>query len=88
MQMILSIACAALRLTPAEAISAATVNGAYALGRAHRLGSLEAGKQADLLVIDLDDYREIPYYFGVNHCVMAVKGGRIIYQARWPAGSG
>src|SRR6516165_8465854 len=80
MQMILSIACAALHLTPAEAISAATLNGAYALRRAHRLGSLEPGKQADLVVMDLDDYREIPYYFGVNHCVMAVKCGRIIYQ--------
>jgi imidazolonepropionase len=80
MQMILSIACAALRLTPAEAISAATLNAAYALRRAHRLGSLEPGKQADLVVMDLDDYREIPYYFGVNHCVMAVKCGRIIYQ--------
>ena len=80
MQMILSIACAALRLTPAEAISAATLNAAYALRRAQRLGSLEPGKQADLVVMDLDDYREIPYYFGVNHCVMAVKCGRIIYQ--------
>jgi len=82
MQMILSIACAALRLTPAEAISAATLNAAYALRRARRLGSLEVGKQADLVVMDLDDYREIPYYFGVNHCVAAVKGGRIIYQDR------
>jgi imidazolonepropionase len=82
MQMILSIACAALRLTPAEAISAATLNAAYALRRAHRLGSLEPGKQADLVVMDLDDYRKIPYYFGVNHCVMAVKAGRIIYQDR------
>ena len=82
MQMILSIACAALRLTPAEAISAATLNAAYALRRAQRLGSLEPGKQADLVVMDLDDYREIPYYFGVNHCVMAVKAGRIIYQDR------
>ena len=80
MQMILSIACAALHLTPAEAISAATFNAAHALRRAHRLGSIEPGKQADLVVMDLDDYREIPYYFGVNHCVMAVKGGRIIYS--------
>lgn len=80
MQMILSIACNTLRLTPAETICAATLNAAYALRRAHRLGSLAPGKQADLVVMDLDDYRKIPYYFGVNHCVMAVKGGRIIYQ--------
>jgi imidazolonepropionase len=82
MQLILSIACAALRLTPAEAISAATLNAAYSLRRDDRLGSLEPGKQADLVVMDLDDYRKIPYYFGVNHCVMAIKAGRIIYQDR------
>jgi imidazolonepropionase len=79
MQFILSLACSALRMTPAEAISAATINGAHALGCADRLGSLEPGKQADLIVMDVDDYREIPYYFGVNHCVMTVKGGRVVY---------
>jgi imidazolonepropionase len=80
MQMILSIACNALRLTPAEAISAATLNAACALRRADRLGSLEPGKQADLMVMDVDDYRKIPYYFGVNHCVMTVKRGQIIWS--------
>jgi imidazolonepropionase len=79
MQCILSLACAALRMTPAEAISAATINGAYALRCAHRLGSLEPGKQADLVVMDVGDYREVPYYFGVNHCLMTVKSGRVIY---------
>jgi imidazolonepropionase len=66
-------------MTPAEAISAATINAACALRRADRLGSLEPGKQADLIVMDLGDYREIPYYFGVNHCRMTVKAGRIIW---------
>jgi imidazolonepropionase len=80
MQMILSIACDAMRLTPAEAISAATLNAAYALRRAHRLGSLEPGKQADLVVMNVDDYRKIPYYFGVNHCVMTVKRGQIVWS--------
>ncbi len=80
MQMILSIACNTLRLTPAEAVCAATLNAAYSLRRAHRLGSLEAEKQADLVVMDVDDYRKIPYYFGVNHCVMTVKRGRVIYS--------
>jgi imidazolonepropionase len=77
MQFILSLACSALGMTPAEAIAAATINAAYALRRADRLGSLEPGKQADLIVMDVSDYREIPYYFGVNHCRMMVKGGRI-----------
>jgi imidazolonepropionase len=80
MQFVLSLACSAMRMTPAEAISAATINAAYSLRRAHRLGSLEPGKQADLLVMDVADYREIPYYFAVNHCAMTVKRGRIIYS--------
>ena len=70
-----------MRMTPAEAISAATVNGAAALRRADRVGSLEAGKQADLIVLDVQDYREIPYYFAVNHCVMTVKRGKVIYTS-------
>jgi len=80
MQFILSLACNFMRMTPAEAISAATINGAYALGRADRLGSLEPGKQADLIVMDVGDYREIPYYFAVNHCVMTVKRGQVIHR--------
>jgi imidazolonepropionase len=80
MQFILSLAWTAMRMTPAEAISAATINAAYSLRRADRLGSLEPGKQADLAVMDVSDYREIPYYFGWNHCVMTVKRGRIIYS--------
>ena len=87
MQMILSIACDAMRLTPAEAIAAATLNAAYALRRADRLGSLEPGRQADLVVMDVDDYRKIPYYFGVNHCVMTVKRGQIIHHTPQPRGA-
>ncbi|PYU96606.1 MAG: imidazolonepropionase [Acidobacteria bacterium] len=79
MQFVLALACSALRMTPAEAISAATINAAYSLRRADRLGSLEPGKQADLAVMEVDDYRKIPYYFAWNHCVMTVKRGWIIY---------
>ncbi|HEV2493006.1 MAG TPA: imidazolonepropionase [Terriglobia bacterium] len=79
MQFILALACSAMRMTPAEAVAAATINAAYSLRRANRLGSLEAGKQADLAVMDVDDYRKIPYFFATNHCVMTVKRGRIIY---------
>ena len=80
MPMILSLACTQLRMTPAEAIPAATINAAYSLRRDERIGSLEAGKQADLAVFDVEDYREIPYYFGVNKCWMTVKKGRVIYS--------
>jgi imidazolonepropionase len=78
MQFILSLACSALRMTPAEAISAATINAACALRRADRLGSLEPGKQADIIVLNVSDYREIPYYFAMNHCRMTVKAGSVV----------
>lgn len=87
MQMVLSLACARMGMTPAEAISAATINGAHALGCASRLGSLEAGKQADLLMMDVSDYREIPYHFGVNLVLMTIKKGRVLYrqgEVQWP----
>jgi imidazolonepropionase len=81
MPMILSLACTQMRMSPAEAIVAATLNGAHALRRAERLGSLEAGKQADLAAFALCDYREIPYYFGTNLCRWTLKRGRVIYDA-------
>ena len=81
MPMILSLACTQLRMTPAEAITAATINAAYALRREKSIGSLEVGKLADLAVFEVADYREIPYYFGVNHCWMTVKRGRVIHAA-------
>ena len=80
MQMVLSLACAQMRMTPAEAIAAATINAAFSLRRHARAGSLEIGKQADIAVFELADYREIPYYFGVNHCWLTMKRGEIIYQ--------
>lgn len=80
MPMILSLACTQMRMTPAEVIAAATINAAYSLGRHDRTGSLEVGKFADLAVFDVADYREIPYYFGVNHCWLTMKRGRVIYS--------
>jgi imidazolonepropionase len=80
MPMILSLACTQLRMTPAEAITAATINSAYSLGRDKQIGSLELGKLADISVFDVDDYREIPYYFGMNTCHTTIKRGRIVYS--------
>ena len=80
MPMILSLACTQLRMTPAEAIAAATINAAFALKRDKRIGSLEAGKQADLAVFTVEDYREIPYYFGMNRCWMTMKRGAIMHM--------
>ena len=81
MPMILSLACTQLRMTPAEAIAAATINAAYSLGRHDRIGSLEVSKQADIAVFEVEDYREIPYYFGVNTCWLTIKNGQVIYAA-------
>lgn len=69
MQLAVSIACAQMRLTPAEALCAATINGAWALGLGQDRGSLEPGKRADVAVMACSSYRMIPYFFGVNHCV-------------------
>lgn len=80
MPMILSLACTQMRLTPAEAISAATINPAYSLRQHDRVGSLEVGKYADLAAFDVADYREIPYYFGVNRCSLTMKRGTIIHS--------
>jgi imidazolonepropionase len=78
MTMILSLACTQMRMTPAEAITAATINPAYSLRVHDRVGSLEVGKYADLAAFDVADYREIPYYFGVNLCSLTMKRGAIL----------
>ncbi len=82
MQMAVALACTQMRMTPAEAICAATVNGAHVLGLQSRIGTLEAGKQADFVVMDVSDYREIGYYFGANLAAMTVKEGRILRSPR------
>lgn len=84
MQMILSIACTQMRMTPAEAIIAATINAACTLGCESRVGSLEPGKQADIVVYACSDYRQIPYFFGVNHAILVIKRGQIIIDSRTP----
>lgn len=76
--LIMTFACSILKLSPAEALVAATLNGAHAVARAHRVGSLEVGKQADLVVWDADDYRMIPYHMGINLVRTVIKRGRIV----------
>src|SRR5882724_2581296 len=80
MQMILSIACTQMRMSPAEAITASTINAAHSLGRASSIGGIEPGKQADLVIFDCEDYRQIPYFFGVNHARVVVKNGTVVYS--------
>ena len=80
MQTVVALACMQMGMTPAEAIVASTINGAHALGRAARTGSLEPGKDADLLLLNIDDYREMSRYFGVNLVYSTMKRGERIYQ--------
>lgn len=75
MPMAMSLACTHMRMSPAEAIAAGTINGAWSLRLAERKGSIEAGKDADLAVFDAKDYREIPYWFGANRCATTVLNG-------------
>jgi imidazolonepropionase len=88
MQMMIALACRAMLMTPAEAISAATVNGAHALRRADRAGSIEHGKDADLIILAAPDYRELPYHFGVNLVEQTIRRGRVVYnRADVPTGA-
>jgi imidazolonepropionase len=75
MPMAMSLACTHMKMSPAEAIASATINGAWALRIADRKGSVEAGKDADLAVFDVSDYREIPYWFGTNRCILTIMNG-------------
>lgn len=77
MPMAMSLSCIQMKMSPAEAIVAATINGAWALHMADRKGSIEPGKDADLAVFDVEDYREIPYWFAANHCEMTIVNGVI-----------
>ncbi|HJT89499.1 MAG TPA: amidohydrolase family protein [Bryobacteraceae bacterium] len=80
MQMVIMLACSQMRLTPAEAIAAATINGAHALGRAAEIGSLECGKSADVLVLNISDYRELGRQCGANLVRLAMRRGQLIYE--------
>jgi imidazolonepropionase len=66
-----------MKMSPAEAIAAATINGAFALRVGDRKGSIEPGKDADISIFGVEDYREIPYWFGSDHCQSTVLNGTI-----------
>jgi imidazolonepropionase len=76
-----AMACTQMKMLPAEAVNALTVNAAAALGRADRAGSLEPGRQADLVICDVPDYRHLFYHFGINHVRRVIKRGRVVHTA-------
>ncbi|KDE49313.1 imidazolonepropionase [Geobacillus sp. CAMR5420] len=76
--LVMSLACLHMGMTPAEAMAAATINAAHAIGRAHLVGSLEPGKKADLVIFNVPNYMQIMYYYGVNHAETVIKGGKVV----------
>lgn len=78
--MIMTMGCTMYRLLPREVIQATTIHAAKSMGRQREIGSLEVGKQADLLVLDIPNYRYLPYHFGVDHVEAVIKKGTIVYQ--------
>ena len=77
MQFVIALACRMMKLTPAEAIAAATINAAYAIQRANTIGSIEVGKQADMLILSVPDYRHVGYRYGTNLVRHIIKKGRV-----------
>ncbi|EPR27302.1 imidazolonepropionase [Geobacillus sp. WSUCF1] len=78
--LVMTLACLHMRMTPAEAIAAATINAAHAIGRAHLVGSLEPGKKADLVMFNVPNYVQIMYHYGVNHVETVIKGGGVVVK--------
>ncbi|MBU7027580.1 MAG: imidazolonepropionase [Theionarchaea archaeon] len=80
MQFIISLACIKLRMTQAEALSASTVNAAHSLGRPD-IGSIEVGKQADIIILDIPNYKHLGYHFGVNLVDTVIKKGKVVVES-------
>ncbi|HDO19297.1 MAG TPA: imidazolonepropionase [Thermoplasmatales archaeon] len=80
MQLVIQLACYYMKMTPAEALVASTINAAYAIGKEHEVGSLDIGKQADIVILDCPSYTFIPYHFGVNLVEKVIKKGKIVCE--------
>ena len=78
--LMMTMGCTLFKMIPKEVIQAATIHAARSMGREKKIGSLEVGKQADIVLLDIPNYRHLPYHFGVDHVETVVKKGRIIYQ--------
>ncbi|MCF7836053.1 MAG: imidazolonepropionase [Candidatus Marinimicrobia bacterium] len=78
MQMVIALACRQMKMTPAESITASTINSAYAIDMAGKVGSLEIGKQADIIILDIQNHLQLPYWFGENLTSATIKKGKIV----------
>jgi imidazolonepropionase len=77
---VMSLACTQLGLSPAEALTACTVNAAHVLGRAERIGRIEPGYSADLVLLDVPDWRYLAYHLGGDHVASVVKEGEVVWE--------
>ncbi len=78
MQLMISLACLKMKLLPSEAINATTINAAFAIDRGNEIGSLEEGKKADVIVLEVDNHNKLPYYFGINLVEKVIKNGKVV----------
>lgn len=82
MQLAMQLASLKMRMTPAEVISASTINAAYAIGKEEKIGSLEIGKQADILIMDAPNHGFIPYQLGANYVEKVIKKGKVVVDRK------
>jgi imidazolonepropionase len=78
--LMMTMGCTLFKMIPKEVIQAATIHAAKSMGREKEIGSLEVGKQADIVLLDIPNYRYLPYHFGVDHVETVIKKGRIVYR--------
>ncbi|MNT78251.1 Imidazolonepropionase [compost metagenome] len=76
----MNAACLTMRMTPAEVLTACTINAAYAVGRASSIGSLEAGKKGDVVLFKADNYKQLQYYYGMNLVDTVIKNGEVVVK--------
>lgn len=78
--LIMTMGCTMLKMTPKEVIQATTIYAARSIDRENEIGSLDIGKQADILILDIPNYRYLPYHFGIDHVEVVIKKGRLVYR--------
>lgn len=77
---IMNLACMNMGMTMEEVLTATTINAAYAINRGHEIGSLEASKKADVLILDVENYQQLQYFYGMNHTHTVIKNGRVVVE--------
>ena len=81
LSLMMTMGCTLFKMIPKEVIQATTIHAASSMGRENEIGSLDVGKKADVLVLDIPNYRYLPYHFGVDHVDIVIKKGRIVYRS-------